>query len=919
MPTARLLCLVITTNSFPELRRRSSAIWRAALQLAAALSLVATSPTRAELFVAESFDYPPMTSLHGKGTGTGFGGAWVEVDSASDYDQVQSGSLPHPTLFSTGNSVASHAPSIAYTDLSRELTNIAGTPGSVVWVSFLVRKDSAVTSSTGDYFGVALYTSGDGLFIGKPGETNTWVISTAGAAPVAGEDSGVAITQATTVFLAVKITFAAGNDTIQLFVNPAPGAAAPAGAAATKSDIDLDQLDALGVLGGEVEWSFDEIRLGTTFADVAPQAGHAGLFSFSAAEYGVAESVGSATVVVTRADGSTGTATVRCATVAGGTATAGSDYTQLSEVLSFGPGETTKTVTIAIATNDASGEPTETVNLALTEPTGGASVGAQATAVLSILPPDSIVPTVAITSPQDGLKTPSAMLEVRGTATDASGIAEVLVQRGSGGMFDDFAPAQGTTDWTTAVTLVPGLNIIRVKAVDGNGNESALALRNVTYILRSPLTVEVAPAGGGSVTKGFLGTTQREVGKSYTILATPARGQVFDRWTGDVASEGAELTFIMREDMQLQASFIANPFRAVNGAYSGLIQSDPATHGSTGRFELALSAGGAFTGKIVVGGATFAISGHFDNDGVSRFGRARLTNLTIDRGNLPSLTLTLGLDFASGQVTGGIVEAGGFTAELAGERPLYNPGSKLPPEMRGEYTVLLPANPANAGAAFPQGDGWATLTVSATGRVKIAGELADGAQLVWHGVLQTGNSLPMHVPLYNNQGSLSGTVTFRETPGTSDLDGLGLHWFRPSAPLASRFQDGWPDGIEIDLIGSRYVPPKAGAGARILPGLAEIDADGNARLTLSGADLSGDIVQSLNISARGRVNVLGPNPEKITLTISSETGAFTGQFVRAPGAPARKFTGVVFQKQDFGAGFFLGPMESGPIDLELAP
>jgi hypothetical protein len=219
--------------------------------------------------VSETFNYTAGSVLNGKTGGTGFTDGWAEAGVSSDYDTIQAGSLTFGDLFTTANSVASKAPHSTFTDLSRSLAHIAGTAGKVVWVSWLLRKDSTVTTSQADYFGLVLYATNSSVFLGRPSESNTWVVSTAGSAAVAGEDSALPVSQAATALLVAKISFVSGNETVQLFVNPAPGTTEPTAAAATKTNVDLDQLVALGVLGGDAAWSFDEIRLGTTFADVA--------------------------------------------------------------------------------------------------------------------------------------------------------------------------------------------------------------------------------------------------------------------------------------------------------------------------------------------------------------------------------------------------------------------------------------------------------------------------------------------------------------------------------------------------------------------------------------------------------------------------------------------------------------------------
>jgi len=104
-------------------------------------------------------------------------------------------------------------------------------------------------------------------------------------------------------------------------------------------------------------------------------------FAFSSAGYSVGEGDGTATVTINRT-GSTAPASVHFAT-ANGTATAGSDYTDASQTVSFANGETSKTVSIPI-TDDSSIEPSETVQLSLSSPSTGATLGSPSTATLTI-------------------------------------------------------------------------------------------------------------------------------------------------------------------------------------------------------------------------------------------------------------------------------------------------------------------------------------------------------------------------------------------------------------------------------------------------------------------------------------------------------------------------------------------------------
>jgi hypothetical protein len=121
---------------------------------------------------------------------------------------------------------------------------------------------------------------------------------------------------------------------------------------------------------------------------VAPAPG--GTFQFSDPTYSVGENAGNALVTVTRTGGSSGAVNVSFAT-SNGTATASGDYTAVSQTVSFANGDTSnKTISIPII-NDTTAEANETVNLALSNPTGGA-IGSPNPAVLTITDNDAHAP-----------------------------------------------------------------------------------------------------------------------------------------------------------------------------------------------------------------------------------------------------------------------------------------------------------------------------------------------------------------------------------------------------------------------------------------------------------------------------------------------------------------------------------------------
>ena len=119
---------------------------------------------------------------------------------------------------------------------------------------------------------------------------------------------------------------------------------------------------------------------------------------FASTSYSVNENA-TATVTVSRLGDPSVPVTVDYAATAG-TAIANADFTPTSGTLSFAAGDTTKTFPVAVL-NDTLAEGRETVRLALSNPTGGASLLSENTATLNIAvsdqQPDAQVSTAATT------------------------------------------------------------------------------------------------------------------------------------------------------------------------------------------------------------------------------------------------------------------------------------------------------------------------------------------------------------------------------------------------------------------------------------------------------------------------------------------------------------------------------------------
>src|SRR5258707_8677048 len=177
---------------------------------------------------------------------------------------------------------------------------------------------------------------------------------------------------------------------------------------------------------------------------------------------------------------------------------------------------------------------------------------------------DVMKPTVAITSPLDGSRLTNGTVTVQGAASDNNGVAQVLVQLGSG----PFQVAAGTTNWSATLALVPGSNTMLVKSVDTAGNQSAPVSETITYAVLSQITLSAN--GNGSISPNLNGQLL-EVGKSYTLTALPAAGNAFTNWTGGIATNAAVLTFVMQSNLSLTANFVdvTKPTVAITSPLAG--------------------------------------------------------------------------------------------------------------------------------------------------------------------------------------------------------------------------------------------------------------------------------------------------------------------------------------------------------------
>ncbi|HEX3150424.1 MAG TPA: choice-of-anchor Q domain-containing protein [Gemmataceae bacterium] len=215
-----------------------------------------------------------------------------------------------------------------------------------------------------------------------------------------------------------------------------------------------------------------------------------GDLQFSAPVFNTIENSPTVTITVTRTNGSANAVSVQYDT-SDGTATAGAtqDYDAASGTLSWANGETgAKTFTITLH-DDFVIESTETINLALSNPTGGATLGAQSTAVVQIADFEGAVfdfssPTFTV-SEEGGFATISVARTVDFSSAVSIDYATSDGTAHSGGSAatgqNDYTPTTGTLSWAAGETGTKSFTVPILDDVLNEGNETiGLALSNPT-------------------------------------------------------------------------------------------------------------------------------------------------------------------------------------------------------------------------------------------------------------------------------------------------------------------------------------------------------------------------------------------------------------------------------------------------------
>jgi hypothetical protein len=256
-------------------------------------SVLNSMTSSAALLVYEGFDYPAGTSLRTQTGGSGFAGPWANTGSATE--TATSPGLTYGDLVVAGNKATLNGQQTTSANgnsafLTRDLSQSFGADGTTVWLSFISQrtgnKSAGGTAQPLNYqrvFSLSLF-SGSATEQASVGElsndpADVWALNPDATTIVPSVHTTTPLDTQSFLLLRIDNIAGVGTDKAYLWVNPDLTLGEPDTGTAAASITDELSFNRIRLTVGGSQNSgatlaasglFDEVRIGDTFADVAP-------------------------------------------------------------------------------------------------------------------------------------------------------------------------------------------------------------------------------------------------------------------------------------------------------------------------------------------------------------------------------------------------------------------------------------------------------------------------------------------------------------------------------------------------------------------------------------------------------------------------------------------------------------------------
>gem|GEM_PF-3802259 len=362
---------------------------------------------------------------------------------------------------------------------------------------------------------------------------------------------------------------------------------------------------------------------------------------------------------------------------------------------------------------------------------------------------------------------------------------------------------------------------------------------------------------------------------------------------------------------------------ALSGVFRALLRpSSGATNDQVGVVTVSVTKTGSFTGKFTMHGKNVRFSGLLDNDGHAHFkpnGQESLPIPGASRQAAPAGYLAFAVVDSTGLHASFSTEPGGTALTEGGSQPsrfnanaavalglLNTPGAhptKGVFNLAFQRAVVFPG-----GVDYPYGYSCASILLTKTGHVVLAGNLADGTKFSTFAELRSDRSVSIFVPLYHGEGSIGGELSFIGSADT-DVSGSDWLWFRPAHPGSLTFSSGWAP-LTLEAFGTAYVQPAAIDYGQMFTEPVRA----NTIITLSYGGLPVSIYKYVRVDPiTAAVRKITPASDgAYSFQLTPGTGIYSGTFLHPNGSIA-KYRGVLLTKGIYqgGFGYFLQSLPPG--------
>jgi hypothetical protein len=325
------------------------------------------------------------------------------------------------------------------------------------------------------------------------------------------------------------------------------------------------------------------------------------------------------------------------------------------------------------------------------------------------------------------------------------------------------------------------------------------------------------------------------------------------------------------------------------GVFYGLFANSNVVTASNSRFvNLNKTARPAYRGLLLLGGSRYSIHGRFDTNGIA-------TN-TIRLSSTVSLTVRLRSTFGGDQIQGSVNNGTNWWSDLVADRLVFN--RLHTNNLAARYTLSIPPDTDSANSSAGYGIG--TVRVNANGTVALAGKLADGTPFTQSSALSREGFWPLYAFVPAGKGLVISWMQFTNLPPAAYATGQ-LIWSKMAIPRAIYYRKGFTNSVEAQAV--RYTPPAS--GQRALPW----SQGGDGTLVFSGGGLSMSFTNALGIDPLNRVSTIPA--DKLHMSIAPSSGLFRGSATDPVSRRIFSFQGVLWQTNQIGRGFYLGPVSNG--------